>query len=201
VEIVTPWRFAQVLMFENCNGISLFGIKAGHTITGDYECDAGVLYFRNTDNIIIEDCFLFGSGTIGIELYNCRVAEVINTTVTDCSRRAVHVDYSFDVTFDECKFIDNRAYQGVIFSENSSVEFYDCVITGNKSLEDPVVISDNSLFVSCVFRDNAHIQEGSSWPVISGQWVQLRDCEIEKGNYSRYWEAGYVNDLGGNKLK
>ena len=200
VEIVTPWRFANVLSFTACNGVKLSGIKAGHTITGDYECDAGVLYFGGTYNIVIEDCLLYGSGTIGIELYHCLTAEIINTTVTDCSRRAVDVDHSFGVTFDNCKFIDNRAYQGVIYTEDSSVDFYDCVITGNKSLEDPVVMSDNSSFVRCIFRDNAHIQEGASWPVFGGEWVQLRDCEIEKGNYSRYWEAGYVNDLGGNKL-
>jgi len=202
VEIVTPWRFAEVLEFRNCNGIKLAGIKAGHTVVGYYECDAGVLCFRDSYNISLEKCLLYGSGTIGIELNGCVSAQISDTTVTDCSRCAVEVTYSDDVTFNKCEFVDNRAYDDVINGYESSAEFFDCVVSGNKSIEyGRVVAFGNALFERCVFRDNAHVHEyvDGSGPVLSGQSLKLRDCEIEKGNFSDYWGEGVI-DLGGNKL-
>lgn len=199
VEIVTPWLFANVLKFAGCDGVSVVGIKAGHTVTSDYECDNGVLLFDNCNFISVEDCFLYGSGTIGIEFYGCIGADIINTTVTDCSRRAVDLAYSYDIVFDNCKFIDNRAYQGVLYGMESTAEFYDCVITGNKSLIDSVASFDYVVFERCVFRDNAQI-DGIARPVFDGEWVQLYKCEIEKGNFDRYWETGTVVDHGENKL-
>ena len=201
VEIVTPWRFAKVLEFLYCNGVKLSGIKAGHTVTGDYECDEGVVGFRDSYNISVENCLFYGSGTIGIVIENCISAQISNTTMTDCSRCAVEIIYSDDIVFDSCRFIDNRAYDGVIIGHESSAEFIDCVITGNKSLEyGGVVAFSNALFERCLFRDNAHLNVyDSSGAVLNGQNLRLRNCEIEKGNFDKYWDSGVV-DLGGNKL-
>ena len=177
-------------------------IKAGHTVTGKYECDAGVLNFKDSYNILVENCLLYGSGTIGIGLRGCASALITNTTVTDCSRLAVEVSRSYGITFDKCKFIDNRAYDGVIAGSESSAEFFDCMVTGNKSIEfGGVVAFSNALFERCVFRDNAQIKEsvGGPGPVLSGANLRLRDCSIEKGNFSDYWYDGVI-DLGGNKL-
>ena len=198
VEIVTPLRFAVVLEFSHCNGVSLFGIKAGHSVTGDYECDAGVVAFMDCYNVVVDDCYFYGSGSIGIDLYSCTNALIQSTTVTDCSLRAVDIYDSRSISFTDCKFIDNRAYGSVIYGSGSSVEFLDCEISGNKSLEwSAVSIDDDVLFSHCVFKDNA-IVDGSE-PVFSGFGIRLHNCEIEKEGFSGYWE-GQITSLGGNKL-
>lgn len=199
VEIVTPWRFADVLSFSQCNGIKVDGIKAGHSVTGDYECDAGVLVFRNSYNTSVNNSYLYGCGSIGLEMETCVGAQIQNTTITDCSLRAVDLTRSENIAFTKCKFIDNRAYGCVIFGIASSAEFVECEITGNKKLEwDLVEFDSDALFERCVFRDNALV-EGNK-VIFSGPRIRLRGCEIEKNNFNEYWGSGVV-DLGDNKLK
>jgi len=84
VEIVTPFRFAEVIAFSSCSDISLFGIKAGHTVTGEYICDAGVLSFKNCTGITVENCYLYGCGTVGLNMYDCSDGLIKDTTITDC---------------------------------------------------------------------------------------------------------------------
>jgi hypothetical protein len=198
VKIVTPNRFSEVLMFTLCNGITLTGIEAGHTVTGEYECDAGVVQFDQTANITVRDCLFYGSGSIGITLSSCISAQIMDTTVTDCSLRAIDLWGSNDITFSKCKFIDNRAYGCVIYGNYTSAEFLDCEITGNRSLEWSVVeLDDDVKFERCVFKNNALIEV--SKPVFQGRGIRLRGCEVEKAGFSGYWENGVI-DLGGNKL-
>ena len=205
VELVTPHMFSEVLKFSYCNGIKLSGITAGHTVTGKYECDAGVVWFEDSDNITIEDCLFYGCGAIGIRLWNCSSAQISDTTVTDCSLRAVDIwcGINDNIVFTGCRFVDNRAYGCVIFGTGYSIAFIDCVISGNKSLEwSCVEFSGEVLFERCIFSDNANI-EGTQL-VFAGNEISLRDCEIEMSNFSGYWsehENYGVVDLGGNILR
>ena len=201
VELVTPDMFSEVLMFQNCTGITLAGIKAGHSITGEYECDAGVLLLDQTVDVLVEDCFFYGCGSIGIRLMDCASALISATTVTDCSLRAVDLWRINDIVFSNCKFINNRAYGCVIYGYGyeSPTVFIDCEISGNKSLLWAVVeLEGEALFERCIFRDNALIK--GSEPVFKGDGISLRDCEIEKNNFSGYWDDD-VTDLGGNTFK
>ncbi|MCL2124656.1 MAG: right-handed parallel beta-helix repeat-containing protein [Oscillospiraceae bacterium] len=198
VELVTPKSFSEVLMFDGCNGIKLSGIKAGHSITGEYMCDAGVARFNSSMNITIEDCFFYGCGSIGITLLDCIAADITNTTVTDCSLRAIDLGRSTDIAFSKCSFVDNRAYGCAIFALYSSAEFYDCVVTGNKSLLWSLVEFDGyALFERCVFKDNALIE--GEVPVFAGREISLLDCEVDSTGFGGFWDSG-VADLGGNTL-
>ncbi|MBQ7896660.1 MAG: right-handed parallel beta-helix repeat-containing protein [Oscillospiraceae bacterium] len=100
----TP-RYADVINFENCAGIELVGFTAGHTEMAGY-CSGGVLYFRASDELYIEDCGLFGCGTTGIYAEQCRDIEVVKSDIYDCS------------------------IQGFYFTKCSGVEFTDCSMWG-----------------------------------------------------------------------
>ena len=198
VEFVTPDLFSEVIKFTNCNGITLSGIKAGHSVTDEYQCDAGVVWFENSAEITIDNCLLYGCGSIGISLWDCIYAQISDTTVTDCSLRAVDLSRSNNIVFTECSFVDNRAYGCVIFGNDSSAEFVDCDISGNRSLKwSCVEFGGEVLFDRCIFRNNALV-DGSE-TVFAGSEITLRDCEIEKNNFSAYWDGGVI-DLGGNLL-
>ncbi|MCL2121555.1 MAG: right-handed parallel beta-helix repeat-containing protein [Clostridiales bacterium] len=199
VELVTPDRFSEVMKFMDCNDVTLSGIRAGHTVTGEYECDAGVVWFEQSTNITMDNCLFYGCGAIGIRLWNCTSARISDTTVTDCSLRAVDLWRGDDIIFTGCDFTDNRAYGCVIYGNGASIKFSDCRISGNKSLLWSVIEFEGELlFERCSFRDNALI-EGSE-PVFIGSGISLRDCDVEKNNFSGYWNNGLI-DLGGNLLK
>ena len=199
VDITTAERFSEVLMFSACNGVTLSGINAGHTVNGEYICEAGVALFEQTWNINIIYCKFYGSGSIGVTMRNCASAAIYGTEITDCSLRAVDISDSKDVVFEYCGFKDNRAYGTVIKGYNSTAEFHDCEITGNKNLEwDLVEFDDDVFFRRCIFRDNAHV-DGTNC-IFSGSGIRLRDCIIEKAGFAGYWEQGIIN-LGGNMLE
>ena len=211
LEIVTPDRFAVVLMFMRCNDITLSGVEAGHTVTGEYECDAGVVYIGQSTDFTINDCLFYGCGVIGITLYNCDSVQVVDTIVTDCSLRAVDLFDSNDITFTGCRFIDNRAYGGIIYGGDSTAVFSNCEISGNRLLTWDLVsftagYVGGVLFEQCTFRDNALTEEtaqlSEEWIplVFKGNGISLRDCEIEKSNFLDYWRDTGVIDLGENEL-
>jgi hypothetical protein len=193
------------MTFNACNGITLTGIKAGHSVIGEYECDKGVVYFFNTNNISVTDCYFYGSGALGIETHDCDAAEIRDTTITDCSLRAVDINDSTRIHFNDCKFVHNRAYADVIFARSSDIVFTNCEISGNKQLLSSVVDSyvSSVLLDGCDIVDNVRMGEpGLSAMVFyeeSGKTVSLKNCIIEKSNFDDYWGEN-VTDLGGNTL-
>ena len=198
VELVTPDLFSEVLMFSHCNDIKLSGIYAGHSVTDEYQCDAGVVYFIDSTNIEIENCWFYGSGSVGINLINCYNVMISDTTITDCSLRAVYIHSSHYVIFRNCDFINNRAYSNVIMGFNSSAEFINCNITGNNNLLWGLIYFEGTaLFDGCIIKDN-RLASGRE-PVFSGFDISIRNCEIEKKGFSEYW-SGNIIDLGGNVL-
>ena len=219
VEIITPWRFAEVLSFSNCNDISLIGITAGHTITGDYICDAGVISFENCSNITVDNCYLYGCGTMGIYMFNCDTGFIKDTIITDCSRAAIIISNSEHIEFSNCRFIDNRAYQYIIHTDSSTVIFNDCEISGNKHLWGGVIEIDffggtsDVLFDHCLIVNNAPNMEWfeggfifmptlDDYAMFEGRpSITVKDCEIELGQFIYYWKDGEINDLGGNILR
>lgn len=79
----TP-RHANVLTFENCSAVTLSGFTAGHTREPG-GCSGGVVLFRNSEDILVENCGLFGCGTIGVQTESCRNLQVVNSEIYECS--------------------------------------------------------------------------------------------------------------------
>jgi hypothetical protein len=210
VEIVTPYRFAEVVEFRQCNGITLKDIRFGHSITGEYKCDEGVAYFRSTINITISGCNFFGCGSFGLAIDSGRSADIRDVVVNDCSLYGISIGNSTDIAFTDCKVIDNGAYNGIISIYDATVSFIGCEISGNKSLKagNLVEVNGDVLFDNCVFKDNALSSETwGSYPLMAGGVIRIKDCEIEKGNFDGYWGHSTwmihdqaVEDLGGNKF-
>ncbi len=95
-------RYANVLNFENCAGISLISFTAGHTEEPGY-CAGGVLSFKASDNIYIEDCGMFGCGTMGIYAHQCRDIEVVKSDIYDCSIQGFYITGCSGVEFVDCR--------------------------------------------------------------------------------------------------
>lgn len=77
-------RYANVLNFENCSNILVKDLTAGHTEEPGY-CMGGVLFFLNSQDILIENCGLFGCGTLGVNAYSSKNMQIINNEIYECS--------------------------------------------------------------------------------------------------------------------
>lgn len=77
-------RYANVLNFENCSNILVKDLTAGHTQEPGY-CMGGVLFFLNCEDILIENCGLFGCGTLGVNAYSSKNMQIVNNEIYECS--------------------------------------------------------------------------------------------------------------------
>ncbi len=77
-------RYADVLTFQNCSAITLSGFTAGHTKEKG-SCTGGVLLFENCEDVLVENCGLFGCGTEGVNGSFSRNIQVVNSEIYECS--------------------------------------------------------------------------------------------------------------------
>ena len=115
-------RYANVLRFEDCQGISLAGFTAGHTEEPG-ACSGGVLYFENSASLQIADCGLFGCGTIGINAHGCMDMAVLDTEIYDCSVSGFNLYHCQDVRFENCDLHDLPSGAAHVNCEKGQVSF------------------------------------------------------------------------------
>ena len=96
--IVTEPRYANVLSFERCAGITAANLTVGHTVEPGY-CVGGVLNFLDSDDVFIDNCDLYGCGTVGIIAANCRKIVADSTVIRECSYGAIQAESCYDVRF------------------------------------------------------------------------------------------------------
>lgn len=109
-------RYANVLSFLRCSNVTLFGFTAGHTVEPGY-CMGGVLYFRNCDNILTENCGLYGCGILGVQAERSSVITVKDCDIYECSYGGIQMSEVTDVVIENCVFRDLGG---------DSMAFFDC---------------------------------------------------------------------------
>lgn len=98
-------RYANVVTFDNCSNIYVTGLTAGHTEEPGY-CLGGVLCFQNSQDILVENCGLFGCGTLGVVGYSSRNMQIVNNEIYECSVGGVEFTNCNDVKVDGNTFRD-----------------------------------------------------------------------------------------------
>ena len=120
VTIAAVPRYADVLGFERCVGLTLRGFTAGHTEEKGY-CTGGVLYFDLCDDAVIDGCALFGCGIMGITAGSCADMNVSNTEIYDCEYGAVTLNDS-NAVFDSCDIHDNGGPDFQLYNSTAIVD-------------------------------------------------------------------------------
>ena len=120
VTIAAVPRYADVLGFERCAGLTLRGFTAGHTEEKGY-CTGGVLYFDLCDDAVIDGCALFGCGIMGITASSCADMNVSNTEIYDCEYGAVTLNDS-NAVFDNCDIHDNGGPDFQLYGSTAIVD-------------------------------------------------------------------------------
>ena len=165
VTVLTEPRYANVLSFENCSGLTIKGLTFGHTDEGT--CSQGVLGFYNCDNVLLDHVDLFGCGTEGIIAQHCRQMEFRGTKVRDCSYYIMHLENCQEILFSDCHFFRNREYQLVSISDCRKVLFNNCIFVNNTGLlfnvdspiklKDCVILHDQTQIGSDATLDNISV--------------------------------------------
>ena len=120
VTIAAVPRYADVLGFERCAGLTLRGFTAGHTEEKGY-CTGGVLYFDLCDDAVSDGCALFGCGIMGITAGSCADMNVSNTEIYDCEYGAVTLNDS-NAVFDSCDIHDNGGPDFQLYNSTAIVD-------------------------------------------------------------------------------
>ena len=227
--VVTEPRYANVMVFDWCSDVNIVSLTAGHTVAPGF-CAGGVLYFRNSENMYVSGCDLYGCGTVGISAVNCSSVIAMNTTIRECTNGALEAFGSYDVRFLGGRVVDcglksdNGAYY--LFDVQTSTGFviFNTEISGNRA--QVLLHSSGSLEVQmrgCDVHDN-RISE-KSYPItradgskfihatggvfqIAGKSPVIDACSFENnellgmGMYFNYdgEAAGTVVDAEGREL-
>ena len=98
-------RYADVLKFKSCNNVTVSGITAGHTVEPGY-CTGGVLYFEDCDNMLVDNCSLYGCGTLGVRAEICSAVAVTRSEIYECSYGGIQMYQVSGVKIENCSFRD-----------------------------------------------------------------------------------------------
>lgn len=103
--LVAVPRYADVLGFRACSNITVSGFTAGHTLEQG-SCTGGVLDFADSEHILVENCGLFGCGTLGVETASCSDITVKNCEIFECSEGGVKMRDSTGIRLEGTAFRD-----------------------------------------------------------------------------------------------
>ena len=103
--LVTEPRYANVLAFRACSNIMVSAITAGHT-EGQGACTGGVLRFEDSDHLLVENCGLFGCGTMGVEAEDCGNITVRSSEIYECSESGVKMRNTNIIRLEDTTFRD-----------------------------------------------------------------------------------------------
>ena len=98
-------RYADVLAFRGCSNITVSGFTAGHTKEPG-SCAGGVLEFRDSDFITVDNCGLFGCGILGVQTQSCSNVTVKNCEIYECSLGGIEMRDTYEITLENNTFRD-----------------------------------------------------------------------------------------------
>lgn len=136
-EIVTVPRWVNVLSFYKCDDLKLTSLTIGHTEATE-ACEGGVVFLDRCDDVIIDNCGLYGCGTIGVNAEDCCDLTVKNTDIYHCSSVGINLSNSEDVNVSFCRIYDcgntseyGAAFTAFDFADTSDVSVSDCEVYDN----------------------------------------------------------------------
>lgn len=178
VEICTEDGFLAPLAFYDCSNITLKNLKVGHLVEPGY-CAGSVIYLEYSNNITIDNCRLYGSGTYGIESSLSSQIIVRDSDIYECSNGLINFTSTGTVQFDNCTLRDSEFCSMFRFYESAwGVYFTNCRITGNDSgtYDYALIDAENAWgdihFENCTITDN-------TYSVLYTGDVTFENCDIE----------------------
>ena len=167
-EIIIQNRDSQVLGFQNNEHLTIQKLRVYHDLPVEHDCgiNAPVLKFYQDKYIKIEECFLNGSGTEGINASEVNILEVSNTKIHNCSDTAIELYKVGYFEFNDGYIIDNNLNSCLfkIYSDTKIV-INNTTIANNTTgrLFNSYIEEPNISFYNCFIHHNNIDVEGFSF--------------------------------------
>ena len=129
-EIVTKFRYVDVISFSECSGVRLENLVFGHAPEEGY-CEGAVLDFVACNNITLNNVEMYGCGTYGISARYTSDLSVWDSQIHNCSYGILDLSNCSNISFDNTVFRKCREYT-LLDIYYSSVSFQGCLFEDNK---------------------------------------------------------------------
>ena len=195
---VTP-RYANVLHFDNCDGLVLSELTCGHTKEPG-ACSGGVIRIENTDKAKINDCDLYGCGIIGVDAHLCRELTVTDCELYECSFNAVAANSCRDVRILDCDIYKCGASYGSLFDVCGTGGFavVNCEIEDNTaSYLLSSSFSPETYLLGCETKNNTFT---SSVFFISGKAPVVEGTSLHENAFTAWYDSGISSTPGAKCL-
>ena len=193
VRILAKPRYAEVLRFEDCGELSLEGLTLGHTQEPGV-CAAGVLSLGSCEDVRLEDCRLFGCGSMGVSASNCEAVFVRSCTIDSCSNGAVTASKCRDFRLEDCRLCDSGLSRNgdgwdLIYADHCrGFALVNCEITGNRMQR---ILhnnwSDQLVMLGCKVERN---RVSDTLFLLEGRSVTVDKCSFERHTGESYYPRG-----------
>lgn len=178
-KVITENPSVWVMIFENVKNVSIKNVIAGHEVQDG--CDGGVFRFVESSNITIEDSYLYGSGLIGLSLYDVNGLKMKDSYIDECTEALMQINQSNNLSFENSYFWDTRGPVYINYTTNTV--FDGCEFSGN-------TIQWGSLFTGEDNEDvvikNSEFYENDANALVydySGITVDSETCEFEDNTW------------------
>ena len=191
VSILAQPRYAEVVSFNECWDLQLENITFGHT-TAPGACSGGVLNLVDCDNVTLDNCRLFGCGTMGISAWNSQYVTLRNSQIDSCSYGAVSATGCCDLRLEDCTLKDcgltqDGAGNNLLFADHcKGFALVNCEITGNRMqrrLQN--WWSDQVALLGCRVEQNRFL---SPMFQFEGRSVTIDKCSFQRRSSEDYYE-------------
>ena len=115
-------RYANVLVFRSCPDLRIEQLTAGHT-DGSGLCSGGVLRLEVCASVTVDQCGLFGCGTVGVLAQDSADLTVSDCRIYECSQAAVELSACRRVLVERCEAEQN----GVKSADSTAVSLFSAV--------------------------------------------------------------------------
>ena len=200
-------RYANVLKLSSCRGVTLEQLTAGHTTEPGF-CAGGVLSFDLCSDMTVNECGLYGCGTIGVQAKDCNSLTVTACDVYECSYGALEVRSCRNIRMEDC----DVHHHGTRAGQGGAMNLFDlaysdgAVIRRNRIHDNNVQYllhsnyTQNAFFLSNEVENNAIVTCGFA---LEEYGVTIDGCSFRDNELRSGWLYGngvYANDLAGNLL-
>lgn len=172
VTICTEDSWVAPLAFSQCSGVTLKNLTLGHEVEPG-NCSGSVVSFYSCNNIKVEDCKLYGSGTYGIESNGSYDAEVTNCDIYECTYGVLSLNSCSSWVFDNCTMRDSSGYDMIELYSSWAMNFNNCIIKDNNAMyESALIVGDDytsATFSGCTFTNN-------QFEAFSTGDIEFRNC-------------------------
>ncbi|PLX06220.1 MAG: hypothetical protein C0596_17225 [Marinilabiliales bacterium] len=186
VEIVIEPRYSWVLSFSNSTNLVFDNLILGHTEAG--YCTGGVMAFEGCEDILIDGCSLYGSGTVGIYAQSCSRLAVKKSDIYECTYGLLYLYDSKDITFEKTSFRKTVEFDLIEIMNCQNVNFNKCEFTENY----------NGDFMPFFFRVDEDVWNGGYKEQSSS--LVISKCKFTNNEVYEFCNHVEVLDLKKNKF-